>query len=66
MMIGVFLGLVGGALELWLLTRLVKSVTDGTTGKTALLLLLKFLVLAASFTAIILIRRSDLLWCAIA
>ncbi|MEL7610491.1 MAG: hypothetical protein AAGU74_13445 [Bacillota bacterium] len=65
MMIGVFLGVIGGALELFLLTRMVKSVTNGTVGKTALLLLLKFLVLAASFTAVILIRRSELLWCAV-
>ena len=64
-MIGFILGLIGGALELYLLTRMVKSVTGGVTGKTALLLLLKFLTLAASFTAVILIKRTDLIWCAV-
>lgn len=64
-MIGFIFGLAGGVLELFLLSRMIGSVTGGAVGKTALLLLLKLLALAASFAAVILIKRGELIWCAV-
>lgn len=64
-MVGFLLGALCGALELYLLTKLIAAVQGGKSAYVGLIAMLKMLVLAAAFVPTILFFRNDLLWCAI-
>lgn len=64
-MLGLLIGAVCGSIELLLLNRTVKSVTEGKLLQTALYFLLKLFVLACAFVPVILFLRSELLWCGV-
>ncbi len=64
-MIGLAIGVLCGAIELFLLVRLIYAVQAGNAIKTVVYLLLKLLVLACAFVPTILFIRQDLLWCGV-
>lgn len=58
-----FLGLAVGGLEYLLLHQLVKAAGAGNAAMTLLLLMCKFIVLAAVFVPVVLLNRADVAWC---
>ena len=64
-LIGLFIGLVCGATELYLLVLLTRALQQERPGRMAGLIALKFFVLALAFLATILIDKNDILWCGI-
>lgn len=64
-MIGLAIGIVCGAIELFLLKCLMNAVQKGNALTTVLFLLLKLLVLACAFVPVVIFLRHDLLWCGI-
>lgn len=64
-MIGLAIGLVCGAGELFLLTRVTLAVQNGEPFKLVGYLFLKLVLLACAFTPVILFVRRDLLWCGV-
>ncbi len=64
-MVGFFIGLVCGVIELYLLSRLTLMVQNGKTALILPMLLVKLFVLAIAFVPVILYFRGDLLWCGV-
>lgn len=64
-MIGFLIGLVCGAGELFLLTRVTKAVSAGRSLQTLALVFAKILLFAAALVPVALFFRRDLLWCGI-
>jgi len=64
-MAGFFIGLVCGAGELFLLTRLVKSIQAGDSFKTLAIVAGKVLLFAAALVPVALFFRRDLIWCGV-
>ena len=64
-MAGLFIGLAGGAAELFLLTRLTKALFAGDTLKTLGIFLGKALVLAAALASVTIWFKHDLVWCGV-
>ncbi len=65
-MIGAIIGILCGALELYLLVRVVKAVSNPQkAGSAGLLVLAKLLVLTIGFAVVIVFFRSDILYCGI-
>ena len=64
-MLGLFIGIICGGMELFLLMKMLKCITGNKTGLIAVFLLLKLLVLACAFVPVILFLRNELLWCGI-
>ncbi len=64
-MVGFVIGIVCGAAELYLLSRLTLAVQNSKTALILPLLLVKLLLLAVAFVPVILYFRSDLLWCGV-
>ncbi|MGI5900019.1 MAG: hypothetical protein ACOX8S_08900 [Christensenellales bacterium] len=62
-MFGFLIGILGGGVELFLLSRLVLSLSQGKPGKIAIILALKLAVLAVVFALVIIFFRDQLLWC---
>jgi hypothetical protein len=62
---GLFIGLVCGAGELFLLTRLTKSIQAGDSLKTLGLVFGKVLLFAAALVPVALFFRRDLIWCGV-
>ena len=62
-MLGAIIGILCGAMELYLLVRVVKAVSDTQkAGSAGLLLLAKLLVLVVGFAVAIVFFRSDILY----
>ncbi len=64
-MLGFFIGIVCGAMELFFLQRLINAMLGGQTLKVGLLALLKLAVLAATLSIVIIFARQDLVWCGV-
>ncbi len=65
-MAGAIIGVVCGAVELYLLARVVRSVSEsGAQGSVWLLVLAKVALLILAFVAVILFFREDILYCGI-
>ena len=64
-MIGFLIGLVCGAGELFLLTRVTKAVSAGRSLQTLALVFAKILLFAAALVPVALFFRRELLWCGI-
>lgn len=65
-MAGAIIGVICGAMELYLLARVVRSVSgSGDAGSVWLLVLAKVALLIAAFVAVILFFREDILYCGI-
>ncbi len=64
-MTGFFIGLACGAGELFLLSRLTKSLLAGDTLKTLAIAFGKVLVLAAALASVTIWFRADLVWCGV-
>ena len=64
-MSGFLIGVLCGVIELYLLRRLARAVSENKLGMIALFFSLKFIVLACAFIPVILFLRDDLLWCGI-
>jgi hypothetical protein len=64
-MFGFILGILGGGVELFLLSRLVLSLSQSRLGKVALILALKLAVFAIVFAVVIIFFKTHLLWCGI-
>ena len=64
-MSGFLIGLVCGAGELFLLTRVTKAVSAGRSLQTAALVFAKILLFAAALVPVALFFRRELLWCGI-
>lgn len=62
---GLLIGLVCGAGELFLLTRLTKSLLAGDTLKTLGFALFKILLIAAALASVTIWFREDLVWCGV-
>jgi len=62
---GLLIGLVCGAGELFLLTRLTKVLLAGDMLKSFVYLLFKFLLIAAALASVTIWFRSDLIWCGV-
>lgn len=62
---GLLIGLVCGAGELFLLTRLTKVLLAGAMLKSFVYLLFKFLLIAAALASVTIWFRSDLIWCGV-
>lgn len=62
---GLLIGLVCGAGELFLLTRLTKVLLAGDMFKTFIYVLFKFLLIAAALASVTIWFRSDLIWCGV-
>ncbi|PKM39794.1 MAG: hypothetical protein CVV04_08405 [Firmicutes bacterium HGW-Firmicutes-9] len=62
---GLLIGLVCGAGELFLLTRLTKVLLAGDMFKTFIYVLFKFLLIAAVLASVTIWFRSDLIWCGV-
>lgn len=62
---GLWIGLVCGAGELFLLTQLTKSLLAGDTLKTLLFALCKVLLIAAALASVTIWFRGDLVWCGV-
>lgn len=64
-MTGLLIGLVCGAGELFLLTRLTKSLLAGDTLKTLGFALCKILLIGAALASVTIWFREDLVWCGV-
>ena len=64
-MIGFLIGLVCGAGELFLLTRVIKAVSAGRSLQTVALVFAKILLFAAALVPVALVFQRELLWCGI-
>lgn len=64
-MAGLLIGLVCGAGELFLLTRLTSALQKGESLKILGIVFLKLALFAAAIVPVALYLRSDLLWCGI-
>ncbi len=64
-MIGLAIGLVCGAGELYLLTRLTLALQNGKSLKLLGILLLKVLLYALALVPVALFFREDLVWCGV-
>ena len=64
-MIGFVIGLVCGAFELLLLTRLTSTLQQGKSLQTLGIVLLKVLFYALALVPVALFFRKDLIWCGI-
>ena len=64
-MIGLAIGLVCGAGELFLLTRLTLALQNGKSLKMLGVLLLKVLLYALALVPVALFFRKDLVWCGV-
>lgn len=64
-MAGGIIGLVCGAGELFLLTRLTRALLSGDTLKTLLFALCKVLLIAAALASVTIWFRDDLVWCGV-
>ncbi|MEN6418414.1 MAG: hypothetical protein ABFC73_05785 [Clostridiaceae bacterium] len=64
-MAGLLIGLVCGAGELFLLTRLTRALQKGESLKILGIVLCKLALFAAAVVPVALYFRSDLLWCGI-
>ncbi|HWQ58444.1 MAG TPA: hypothetical protein VN540_05440 [Clostridia bacterium] len=64
-MIGLAIGLVCGAGELFLLNLLARALQKGEPGKILGYVFLKLTLLACAFVPVILFVRKDLLWCGV-
>lgn len=64
-MTGFLIGLVCGAGELFLLTRLTKAVSAGQSLKTLALVFGKVLLFAAALVPVALFFRRELIWCGV-
>ncbi|HML67142.1 MAG TPA: hypothetical protein PKA81_02000 [Clostridia bacterium] len=64
-MIGFLIGLVCGAGELFLLTRVIKAVSAGRSLQTVALVFAKILLFAAALVPVALFFQRELLWCGI-
>lgn len=64
-MTGLLIGLVCGAGELFLLTRLTKALLAGDTLKTLGFALCKILLIAAALASVTIWFREDLVWCGV-
>ena len=62
---GLLIGLVCGAGELFLLTRLTKALLAGDTLKTLAFALCKILLIAAALASVTIWFREDLVWCGV-
>ena len=62
---GLLIGLLCGAGELFLLTRLTKSLLAGDTLKTLAFALCKVLLIAAALASVTIWFRQDLVWCGV-
>ena len=62
---GLLIGLVCGAGELFLLTRLTKVLLSGDMFKAFIYILFKFLLIAAALASVTIWFRSDLIWCGV-
>lgn len=62
---GLLIGLVCGAGELFLLTRLTNALLAGHTLKTLGFALCKVLLIAAALASVTIWFRSDLVWCGV-
>lgn len=62
-MTGFLIGVVCGAGELFLLTRLTKALLAGKTLQTLVFALCKVLLLAAALASVTIWFRDDLAWC---
>ncbi len=64
-MIGFAIGLVCGAIELFLLKRLTLALQNGKSLQTLGLVLLKILFYACALVPVALFFRRDLIWCGV-
>ena len=64
-MSGFLIGLVCGAGELFLLTRVIKAVSAGRSLQTVALVFAKILLFAAALVPVALFFQRELLWCGI-
>lgn len=64
-MFGLLIGLVCGAGELFLLTRLTKLLLAGDTLKTAAIIFAKLLLFAAAAASVLLFFKTELIWCGV-
>ena len=64
-MLGLVIGILCGAAELFLLQQLIRFSLNGQAYKAVLLLMLKLAVLAVALTVTILYARRELVWCAV-
>ena len=64
-MIGFLIGLVCGAGELFLLTRVIKAVSAGRSLQTVAFVFAKILLFAAALVPVALFFQRELLWCGI-
>lgn len=64
-MIGFGIGLVCGAVELFLLKRLTLTLQQGKPLQTLGIILLKMLLYAGSLVPVALFFRNDLVWCGV-
>ena len=64
-MIGFCIGLVCGAGELYLLTRLTRVLQEGKSLQTLGIMILKVLLFALALVPVALFFRKDLIWCGV-
>ncbi len=64
-MTGFFIGLVCGAGELFLLSRLTGSIQAGISTKTVLIVVAKVLLYAAALVPVALFYPHELIWCGV-
>lgn len=64
-MTGFFIGLVCGAGELFLLTRLMKAISAGNSLKTLVIVFGKILLVAAALVPVALFFTRELVWCGV-
>ncbi|HWQ06723.1 MAG TPA: hypothetical protein VN453_05835 [Feifaniaceae bacterium] len=64
-MAGLLIGLVCGAGELYLLTRLTRALQNGESLKVLGIVFCKLLLFAAAIVPVAIYLRNDLLWCGI-
>mgnify|MGYP001024831518 FL=1 len=64
-MVGLLIGLVCGAGELFLLTRLTRALQKGESLKILGIVFCKLALFAAAIVPVALYFRSDLLWCGV-
>ena len=64
-MIGFLIGLICGAGELFLLTRVIKAVSAGRSLQTVAFVFAKILLFAAALVPVALFFQRELLWCGI-
>jgi len=64
-LIGLLIGLVCGAGELFLLTRLMPALQNGKPLRTLGIVSLKVLLFACAIVPVVLFFRQDILWCGV-